>query len=324
MKVRGERECQSCGARWSYYETGSVACPSCGDLRSVGVDDRTVHTDAAVTLDLSAHRDRVGDARGTLPDSGVDDLQSDLREYCRKRGLVDGGRLAPLDETYLAARELLEAVDCFERLRDPTDADREYLLALLAGADAGDRPDTEDVPRSLREARGMAAVHVVKAYRTDALDFLDELESVADRSETTDENGGKIGDEAGNGAGDGASDRPNDEASDRPNDEASDKPNDEAGERPIHDADAAPTVSVEGRTPEARTAPARDAFEGLRDRVTRVDALGGDVPPAAADALVAAADGIGTYVRTGDEVALATAEELIADATVDDFDSPDE
>src|SRR6056297_3107232 len=175
MKVRGERECQSCGARWSYYETGSVACPSCGDLRSVGVDARTAHTDAPVALDLAAHRERFGDALDTLPRSGVDELQSDLREYCRKRGFIDGGRLAPLDETYLAARELLEAVDCFARLRDPTDADRDYLLDLLARADEGGRPATDAVPSALREARGMATVRAVEAYRSDALDFLDEL-----------------------------------------------------------------------------------------------------------------------------------------------------
>ncbi|TKX53258.1 hypothetical protein EXE42_13375 [Halorubrum sp. SP3] len=270
MKVRGERECQSCGARWSYYETGSVACPSCGDLRSVGVDARTAHTDAPVSLDLAAHRERFGDAPETLPRSGTDDLRSDLREYCRKRGFIDGGRLAPLDATYLAARELLEAVDCFERLRDPTDADREYLLDLLAGADDGDRPPADEVPTALREARGMAAVRAVEAYRSDALDFLDELETGADS------------DDAGEGDG--------------------------------------PAVTVEGESAKARVGPARDAFERLRDRVTRVDALGGDVPPAAADALVEAADALGEYVRTGDETALTNADRLIDDANVDDLD----
>ncbi|MFY4815619.1 DUF7117 family protein [Haloarcula sp. AONF1] len=283
MKVRGERECQSCGTRWSYYETGSVACPSCGDLRSVGVDARTAHTDTSASLDLSAHRERFGDAPETLPRSGVDDLQSDLREYCRKRGFIDGGRIAPLDETYLAARELLEAVDCFERLRDPTDADREYLLALLAGADDGDRPPADEVPTALREARGMAAVRAVGAYRSDALDFLDELEAGAERSET--------------------------EQSDENADDGSDAENDDA-----------PTVTVDGENPEARIGPARDAFERLRDRVTRVDALGGDVPPAAADALVEAADALGEYVRTGDETALTNADDLIDDASVDDLD----
>ncbi|OYR62430.1 hypothetical protein DJ83_05385 [Halorubrum ezzemoulense] len=278
MKVRGERECQSCGTRWSYYETGSVACPSCGDLRSVGVDARTAHTDAPVALDLAAHRERFGNATGTLPRSGVDELQSDLREYCRKRGFIDGGRLVPLDETYLAARELLEAVDCFERLRDATDADREYLLGLLAGADDGERPAAGEVPTALREARGMAAVRAVEAYRSDALDFLDELES---------------------GAGPDGAERTADAEGD------------------------SPAVTVEGESPGSRIGPARDAFERLRDRVARADALGGDVPPAAADGLVKAADALGTYVRTGDETTLTTANRLIDDASVDDFDPAD-
>ncbi|WP_200531838.1 hypothetical protein [Halorubrum sp. LN27] len=180
MKVRGERECQSCGARWSYYETGSVECPDCGALRSVGVDDRTAHTDAPAILDLTPHRVRFGEARGTLPEEGVDDLKADLREYARKRGFIRGGDLLPLDDTYLAARELLEAVDLYDRLRDPTDRDREYLLALLAGADDGDRPPSEAVPESLREARGMAAVRAVDEYRSDLLAFLDELSATED------------------------------------------------------------------------------------------------------------------------------------------------
>jgi len=179
MKVQGERECEACGTRWSYYETGSVACPSCGGLRSVGVNERVMHTDAPVDLDLASHRDRFGDATGTLPRTGVDDLRSDLREYCRRRGFIDAGRLKPLDETYLAARELLEAVDCFDRLRDPVDADREYVLALLAGADDGVRPSADRVPRALREARGMATVRAVEAYRADALSVVEELESLA-------------------------------------------------------------------------------------------------------------------------------------------------
>lgn len=186
MKVRGERECQECGARWSYYETSSVECPDCGSLRSVGVDDRTAHTDAPAPLDLSVHRAQFGDAKGTLPEAGVDDLKTDLREHARKRGFIRGGELLPLDDTYLAVRELLEAVDLYDRLRDPADSEREYLLALLAGADDGDRPATEAVPEPLREARGMAAARAVDEYRTDLLAFLDELADL----DTTEAGGG--------------------------------------------------------------------------------------------------------------------------------------
>ncbi|VTT86017.1 hypothetical protein DM2_2055 [Halorubrum sp. DM2] len=305
MKVRGERECQSCGTRWSYYETGSVACPNCGDLRSVGVDARTAHTDATVTLDLSAHRERFGEASETLPRSGVDDLQTDLREYCRRRGFIDGGRLAPLDDTYLAARELLEAVDCFQRLRDPTDADREYLLRLLAGADDGERPPADEIPAALREAKGMAAVRAVEAYRSDALDFLDELEA------GTELDGADDGDATDDTDGTGADDTDGTGADDADGTGANDADGSD---------DDGPTVTVEGDRPEVRIGPARDAFERLRDRVARVDALGGDVPPAAADALVGAADAIGEYVRTGDEKALTRANDRIDDATGDDLD----
>ena len=272
MKIRGERECQECGARWSYYETGSVECPDCGDLRSVGVDDRTTHTDAPATLDLGAHRARFGDASGTLPAEGVDELKSDLREYVRKRGFVRGGGLLPLDGTYLAARELLEAVDCYDRLRDPADADSEYLLELLAGADDGGRPATATVPERLREARGMAAARAVDEYRSDLLAFLDELETGDDSA-------------TGEGSATGESSA--------------------TGEGPAADG---PTVSVDtggdGDDPRSRIAPTRELLERLRDRAKRVEALNGDVPATDADALVDAADALGEYVRTGGDAAV--------------------
>jgi len=179
MNVRGERECRDCGGRWSYYETGSIECPDCGSVRSVGVEGRATHTDTPVSLDLAPHRARFGEARGTLPTEGVDELKHDLRGYLRKRGFISGGELRPLDGTVIAARELLEAVDVYDRLPDPTDADREYFLGLLAGADDGERPSTTEVPDSMREARGSAAARVVDEYRDDLLTFLDELASPA-------------------------------------------------------------------------------------------------------------------------------------------------
>jgi uncharacterized Zn finger protein (UPF0148 family) len=171
MKVRGQRECQACGNRWSYYETGSVACPACESLRSVGVDDRTLHTDAPATLDLSPYR--VAWADDELADH-VDDCKRDLRAYLRQRGFVDGGDLRRLDDTVLAASELLQVIDLFGRERDPSDADERYLLALLQGAEDGERPPPETVSAAWTEARGLGYADAVADYRRDVSDWLDE------------------------------------------------------------------------------------------------------------------------------------------------------
>jgi uncharacterized Zn finger protein (UPF0148 family) len=171
MKIRGRRECQNCGHRWSYYETGRVACPDCESRQSVGVDDRTLHTDSPATLDLTPYRTATAEDR--LADV-VDDCKRDLRAYIRSRGFIDGGRLRPLDETVVAAAELLQVVDAFDRRRSPTDADHAYLLALLRGADRGERPGPSAVTEPLAPARGLGDAEAVGAYRRDLLAWLDE------------------------------------------------------------------------------------------------------------------------------------------------------
>ncbi|WP_135806987.1 DUF7117 family protein [Halorussus marinus] len=182
MKVRGERECKDCGARWSYYETGSVACPSCESLRSVGVDDeRRLHTDAPVELDLS-------DARAALDDESLretaDRAGEVAREYVRKRGFVDAGELRALDDRYLTAHELRHAADAIGRRMDPSDEEEWYFLALLRGADAAepDRPAPDEVPASMRGVRGLAYANAVREYRREMLDWLDEQPETRDRS----------------------------------------------------------------------------------------------------------------------------------------------
>ncbi|MGM0606131.1 MAG: DUF7117 family protein, partial [Halobacteriota archaeon] len=115
MKVRGTRQCKSCSRTWSYFETGSVACPDCGSLRSVGVDDsRLEHTDAPVALDLEPIRRRLADESIEAVESA---LAVRLRTYTRKRGFINGGALRPLDRRYLNARELRYALDLFVRRR---------------------------------------------------------------------------------------------------------------------------------------------------------------------------------------------------------------
>lgn len=171
MKVRGRRECKQCGTQWTYYETGSVACPECGSLESVGVGDRALHTDAPADLDLAPVRRRVdADPLAAV----ADDAKSRSRAYVRKRGFLDGGDLLDLDDAYLAARELVEAADRVGRSMALADDEEWYFLELLGGADEGDRPGAEAVPESLRATRGLAVARSVEDYLGEVRDWLDE------------------------------------------------------------------------------------------------------------------------------------------------------
>ncbi|XVH31853.1 DUF7117 family protein [Haloferacaceae archaeon DSL9] len=172
MKIRGLRECDACGTRWSYYRTGSVRCPDCGSLRSVGTDDdRREHTDSPVALDLDSFRGRLSDEP---LDAVAADLKRELRAYTRKRGFINAGELRDLDDTYLVARELLHVVDILSRARQPTDEEELYLIDLYEAAVDGGRPAGSRVPRSLTAARGAAAVDAVEAYRRDLSTWLDD------------------------------------------------------------------------------------------------------------------------------------------------------
>jgi uncharacterized Zn finger protein (UPF0148 family) len=169
MKIRGDRECKGCGTRWSYYDTGSVACPECGSLRSVGVDDRTEHTDSPVELDLTPLRNRI-DEVATAELAG--DVAEACRAYTRKRGFIDTGRLEALDETYVAAVELGAVAGALARRARPSDAAELYLLDLLAGADAGERPGYEAVPDELGATFGLAMADAVDSYQRDVRTYL--------------------------------------------------------------------------------------------------------------------------------------------------------
>ena len=172
MRIRGRRRCKDCGREWSYYETGSVTCPDCGSLRSVGVGERERHTDSAVELDLSEHRAALGEH--TDIDDVADELKTTLRDYVRQRGFVRGGELLTVDDTVLAAAELLHAVDVFERTRDPAEATRLYVLELLRGADDGERPAPSAVPDPMTDARGLAYASVLSEFCSDLGTWLDD------------------------------------------------------------------------------------------------------------------------------------------------------
>lgn len=208
MKIRGERECQHCGTRWSYYETGEATCPECGSLRSVAVEGtRQRHTDSPAEIDLTPHRSAVGD--GTEIAEIANDVAADCRAYLRKRGFINGGELRPLDDRFLAVQELRTAITDYSR-DGRVDADRDepdreaaegYLLSLLGGADGGERPEPDDVPDSLASARGLAYATAVEAYREDVSTYLDDnpdpearrvLERIRDREKQLSALGGSL------------------------------------------------------------------------------------------------------------------------------------
>jgi uncharacterized Zn finger protein (UPF0148 family) len=162
MKVRGERECKTCGTRWSYYETGEITCPECGSIRSVGVDEPTEHTASAVELNLTDERTRLDEGESLA--AVVEDAADTCAEYCRKHGFVHAGELQELSATYLAAMELKYASTEFARSLRPDDEERLYVLTLLRGADRGERPAPEDVPASMYGPRGLAMAAAIDAY----------------------------------------------------------------------------------------------------------------------------------------------------------------
>lgn len=172
MKVRGTRECQDCGTRWSYYETGSVECPDCGSLHSVGVEEeRQLHTASPVSLDLAPIR---GDVDEIPLRRLAERVVEETRPFTRSYGFVDGGELLPLDDTYLATMELRTVADAVGRRARVSDDEEYYFLTLLRGADQGERPDSDEVPKSLRDSRGLAYANAVREYRSDMREYLDE------------------------------------------------------------------------------------------------------------------------------------------------------
>ncbi|MFB6299457.1 MAG: TFIIB-type zinc ribbon-containing protein [Halobacteriales archaeon] len=185
MEIRGHRECVACGNRWSYYETGELACPACGGMRSVSVEDSPKqHTASSVTLELS-------DARSGIDHRPLEetarDAETAARRYVNRRGFITAGELAPLDETFLAACELEHVAATIHRALTVDDTEAAYFLSLLASADDGKRPDATEVPESLTPARGLAVAEAVATYRRDLVEWLEAHETTAPVRPTLDQ-----------------------------------------------------------------------------------------------------------------------------------------
>lgn len=171
MKIRGDRECRECGSQWSYYETGSINCPDCGSIRSVGIDERKEHTANPATLDLQPVLNRINS--DPLRDVAKEAV-TQTSEYIRKRGFIKGGEIQPLDATFVAAVELRAVARHLARAMRVDDDEELHFLSQLRGADSGERPPTSEVPQSLAGARGLAAAAVIDHYRRDLKRYLDD------------------------------------------------------------------------------------------------------------------------------------------------------
>lgn len=175
MKVRGRRECQDCGTIWSYYETGSPRCPECESIHSVGLDDRTRHTDSDVSLDLTPVRSRIDEA----PEDELAEDAADLaREYVRKRGFIHAGELEALDWTFVAATELVHVGSAYARAMRPSTDEELYFLELLRNADSGDPREYEDVPDAFQGAYGLAMASATEDYQRDLRTYLADADDV--------------------------------------------------------------------------------------------------------------------------------------------------
>jgi len=164
MDVRGERECRECGAQWSYYETGSIRCPTCDSVRSRGVGERALHTDAGVELDLSEVRERAADEDYREAARLARDT---TRTFLAGRGFISGGELRPLGETYRRAAELRYVADGIERRLQLDDDVVERFLALLREEETG------GPPAALRGAYGLAAADAADAYASEIRTWLE-------------------------------------------------------------------------------------------------------------------------------------------------------
>lgn len=164
MEVRGERECTDCGAQWTYYETGTIECPECGSIRSVGIGDRAEHTASPTELDLGPAIDAID--REPI-DAVAEIAVEQARAYLRTAGFVHAGELLPFSEPYLLAAELRRVGATLSRTMRIEDDEELYFLSLLRGGADGERPSPAEVPTTLRAERGLAVAAATEAYASD-------------------------------------------------------------------------------------------------------------------------------------------------------------
>jgi hypothetical protein len=190
MEIRGERECLDCGETWSYFETREPACPECGSLRSRAVEDADEDTAGAVeTADLLTRF-------GTDFDAALEEVEERCREYTSRAGFVEGGELLPPSPVYVMACEVKHVSAEFVGEREPTDEEREYVVALVEGVGKDEPPGTDERPETLESAHRRAVAETVEEYAVELSRYsrtvgetdarVEEARDLAKRTQATD------------------------------------------------------------------------------------------------------------------------------------------
>jgi len=192
MEIRGERECLDCGETWSYFDTREPECPECGSLRSRAVEDAAEDTAGAVeTGDLLT---RLG---GDF-DAALEEAEERCREYTSRAGFVRGGELLPPEPVYVMTCEIKHIAAEFAGAREPTEEEREYVVALVEGVESGEPPSPDERPGSLDAAHNRAVAETVEEYAKEISSYLrsvgekdadgrvEEARDLAKRTQATD------------------------------------------------------------------------------------------------------------------------------------------
>ena len=164
MRARGRRKCHSCGTLWSYFDAGSITCPSCGSARSEGTDTEPVlHTAGAATFDPTGIRQLLEAEDIT---TAIRELEPRCRVYLRDAGFIDHGTLLPLEDSVVAIAELLESATHLDmpQAAPPSVELEAYLFDLVESAMGGPRPGGEAVPDQARHIRALGVARAVRMY----------------------------------------------------------------------------------------------------------------------------------------------------------------
>ncbi|MFB6253304.1 MAG: hypothetical protein ABEI06_01680 [Halobacteriaceae archaeon] len=170
MEIKGYRECRECGHQWSYYETGNVQCPECGSIKSTGLDERTLHTNNPVEIDITSIQSLVSNDEFRQAGQRA---AKEARNYTIKRGFIHKGDLIRCDERIFSCHELRNLGNYINRTASITEETEYYFIETIQAVKNSGRPDQQAIPKNLRSIRGLAYARAAKDYLNDVTTWIE-------------------------------------------------------------------------------------------------------------------------------------------------------